>query len=96
MSTVTDSRYVTKAEFTRQKSRLTKAKNSGDPGAVLAAVETTLAEWSGKAWPDDWARWSRALDDAYYAYVRSERAEDEEFALTSRFHACFDIIHRGW
>ena len=62
--------YVTKPEFTRQKARLTRAKNSGDPLAVLAAVEKTLDEWSGKAWPDAWSRWRRALDDAHFAFTR--------------------------
>ena len=69
--------YVTKAEFTRQKSRLTRAKNSGEPLAVLDAVEKTVEEWDGKAWPDDWARWARALDDAFFTFRRT--VDDEEF-----------------
>jgi len=93
MSTV----YVTKAEFTRQKARLTRAKNSGDPLEVLAAVEKTMAEWRGKAWPDDWSRWSVALDDAYYAYVRSDAYDDDEAVnegrIAKRFREAFDEIH---
>ena len=60
--------YVTKAEFTRQKSRLTRAINSDNPVAVLKAVEETLEEWYGKAWPDAWHRWNIALYDAYSQY----------------------------
>jgi hypothetical protein len=84
--------YVTKQEFRAQKSRLTRAKNSGDPLAVLAAVEKTLDEWSGKAWPDDWARWARALDDAFFAFSRLDYTQ----RLTvdaDRFRAAFDRIH---
>jgi hypothetical protein len=84
--------YVTKAEFTRQKSRLTRAQNTGSPVAVLDAIEKTLDEWSGKAWPDDWARWARALDDAYFTFVRSDAwvADGEKAA---RFRAAFDRMH---
>lgn len=81
--------YVTKAEFTRQKSRLTRAQNTGDPLAVLVAVEKTLDEWSGKAWPDDWARWARALDDAYFAYVRKDEIVR---GVDARFQQAFDRI----
>lgn len=84
--------YVTKAQFRSQKARLTRAKNSGDPLAVLAAVERTLDEWSGKVWPDDWSRWARALDDAYYAFAQL----DYTVRLTEdadRFRAAFDRIH---
>jgi hypothetical protein len=59
---------------------------------VLAAVERTLDEWSGKAWPDDWSRWARALDDAYFAFARL----DYTVRLTAdadRFRAAFDRIH---
>jgi hypothetical protein len=84
--------YVTKQEYRAQKARLTRAKNSGDPLAVLAAVEKTLDEWSGKAWPDGWHRWSVALGDAYYAYTRL----DDSKRLTpdaDRFHAANARIH---
>lgn len=43
-----------------------------DPGPLKAAIENlatvikkAIAEWNEcGAWPDDWARWQRALDDA--------------------------------
>ena len=89
--------YVTKQEFTKQKARLTRATNSGDPLNVLKAVEDTVSEWSGKAWPDDWARWARALDDAYYKFVRSPAYDDDndinDGRIARRFRAAFDRIH---
>jgi len=36
-----------------------------------------VEEWDGKAWPDDWARWARALDDAFFTFRRT--VDDEEF-----------------
>lgn len=89
--------YVTKSEFTRQKSRLTRAQNTGNPRAVLEAVEKTLDEWAGKAWPDDWSRWSSALDTAYFAFVRSPAGDDDrdlnDAKIARRFRAAFDRIH---
>lgn len=83
--------YVTKSEFTKQKARLTRAVNSGVCERVLEAVEKTLDEWHGKAWPDDWSRWARALDDAYYKYMRFH--EEHDYAVVSRFRSAFDRIH---
>lgn len=48
----------------KQKSALTRAINSGDPAKVKAACRAVVKEWDEDgAWPDDWARWQRALDD---------------------------------
>ena len=70
--------YVTNAEFRRQKTALTRAINSRVPVQVLATVEKTLDEWSGKAWPDDWSRWLRALEDAHLAFLRSDSYNDDQ------------------
>ena len=84
--------YVTRREFTTQKARLTRAKNSG-PLAVLVAVEKTLDEWQGKAWPDDWHRWRAALDDAFYAAVRpGSDCAPLAPETVARFHACADRL----
>lgn len=56
--------YVSNAEYSRQKSALTRAINSGDPDKVIATCRKTVGEWDGKAWPDDWHRWNIALGDA--------------------------------
>lgn len=50
--------------FPRQKAALTRAVNSGDPERVAAACVAAMNEWDEiGAWPDDWARWQRALSD---------------------------------
>ena len=55
-----------KKMLTRQKSQLTRAVNTGDPEKVAEACRDAIREWNqpGMFWPDDWARWQRALDDA--------------------------------
>jgi isopenicillin N synthase-like dioxygenase len=66
--------------YSQQKAGLTRAINKAKAGPTLRAVATvqaevvrTLEEWSSvewkaahgtNAWPDDWSRWQRALDDA--------------------------------
>jgi|RhiMethySRZTD1v2_1073278.scaffolds.fasta_scaffold1235585_2 tellurite resistance-related uncharacterized protein len=62
-------KYLTKAEFSKAKAALTRAKNSGDPHKVVDTVDKTFAAWddAGVAWPDDWHRWERARDDAKVA-----------------------------
>lgn len=49
-----------------QKSALTRAVNSGSYERVEAACRKAVSQWNelGGAWPDDWAKWQRALDDA--------------------------------
>lgn len=58
--------YLSAAQFRAQKSALTRAINSGDAQKVEAAVIKAVTEWNdgGYAWPDDWNRWQRALDDS--------------------------------
>lgn len=53
--------------FKQQKAALTRAINSKDPDKVIIACRNAVQAW-GKApfngaWPDDWSRWQRALDD---------------------------------
>jgi hypothetical protein len=48
-----------------------KSKADGNVGHVYDECKRTVAEWNsreapyGYGWPDDWARWQRALDDVY-------------------------------
>lgn len=58
--------YLTNAQFRAQKSALTRAINSGKSSMIEFTVRKTVAEWNDGhyAWPDDWARWQRALDDS--------------------------------
>lgn len=62
-------KYLTNKQHRAAKSRLTRAVNSGDPSKVIAEVDRTYAEWDrgNYVYPDDWHRWERARDDAYYA-----------------------------
>jgi hypothetical protein len=50
----------------RQRSALTRAKNSGEPEKVVVAVAAAVREWNepGMIWPDDWPTWRCALWDA--------------------------------
>ena len=51
--------------YPKQKGVLTRAIKSGDPRQVISAVITAVQQWedAGGVWPDDWARWQRAIDD---------------------------------
>lgn len=59
--------------FAQQKAALTRALKKSDPDkreqAVLEECRRVKEEWDtdefGGYWPDDWARWQRALDDVY-------------------------------
>jgi hypothetical protein len=60
--------------FRAQKAALTRAEHTGQRDsperrrAVTLAVRKAVKEWDAPPWnghwPDDWARWQRALDDA--------------------------------
>ena len=54
-------------EFVQQKTALTRAVNSGSRDRVLIACQKAVRAWEqpGRAWPDDWSRWQRALDDTF-------------------------------
>jgi len=55
------------AEFKQQKAALTRAVRSGDRDKVLVACHKAVVAWNqpARAWPDDWSRWQRALDDVF-------------------------------
>lgn len=65
--------------FRQQKAALTRAVNSGDSDKIVVAVTKAVREWGeapfNGAWPDDWSRWQRALDDALGPFA-SPRLED--------------------
>lgn len=51
-------------EFPKQKAALTRAVKSGDPEKVAEVCKKAVAVWDETgAWPDDWSRFQRALDD---------------------------------
>lgn len=50
--------------FPSQKAALTRAVKTKDPEKVAKACKDAVATWDEiGAWPDDWARWQRAMDD---------------------------------
>lgn len=49
------------------KSRLTRAKNTGDPHRVIAVCDEALGLFQDQGYPDCWHRWEAARDDAMIA-----------------------------
>lgn len=91
--------YITKEEYRKLKSALTRAKNSGDPKKVLAAVENAVAVFNAKIWPDDWALWRIALEDASSAARMAARGSNEDeyqqlLAISDELHAASCILFR--
>ena len=80
-------------EYPKLKAARTRARNSGDPLKVLAAVErfVTVSDEVG-AMPDDWSGWRNDLEDAFYAWSRTEAADDDYFEgggkLLTRWRDC--------
>jgi hypothetical protein len=62
---------LTQAEFRTLKSRLTRARNSGDPEKVLNECAHAFAIFDEKGYPDDWHRWERASNDAQLEIYRA-------------------------
>jgi hypothetical protein len=55
---------LAKQEGSKLKAALTRAEKKGYP-AVLAACKHAVTRWEvWGAWPDNWSRWQRSLDDA--------------------------------
>lgn len=52
--------------YAQQKAALTRAVKSGNLTEIRAACKAARDQWRTQGmWPDGWARWQRALDDAY-------------------------------
>ena len=55
---------LAKEQGPKLKAALTRAQKK-DYAAVLQACKKAIAAWEvWGAWPDNWSRWQRALDDA--------------------------------
>lgn len=65
-------------EYPKVKAALTRARNSGDPLKVRAAVAkfSELSDACG-AMPDDWAIFRNALEDAFADWQRSDACDDD-------------------
>ncbi|MFA6239972.1 MAG: DEAD/DEAH box helicase family protein, partial [Candidatus Hydrogenedentales bacterium] len=56
----------------KHKSALTKAEKTKDPQKMLAVAQAALDEFEKEGiWPDNWALWQRAKDDALFAIQRA-------------------------
>jgi hypothetical protein len=80
--------YLSKEEFKKLKGALTKAKNSGDGRKVLAAVEQAVERFDDTTWPDNWATWRIALEDA----ASKARFKDDDSELADELHAASIIL----
>lgn len=100
LATLPKREYITNAEYSKLKANLTRAKNSGDGRKVLAAVEKAVEVFETKIWPDDWALWRGALDDASHTtQMQAHRiAVDDEYdrlmALSEELHAASIVLFR--
>jgi hypothetical protein len=63
---------ISNAKYSQQKAALTRAINTGDPDKIRKTVRKAVTEWGHDPWPDDWARWQRALDDHVQFGLRLE------------------------
>lgn len=78
-------------ELPKLKSRLTRAKNAGDPVKILTAVEAAVEAFNRFGWPDQWSTWRIALEDAYETFRRSAAGDDDLLnggKIRSRFRIC--------
>lgn len=55
---------LTQKEYKRLKTRLTKAVNSKDDDKIIKECNYALNIFNEKGYPDSWANWTRAKDDA--------------------------------
>lgn len=91
-----DNRYISNRDYAAAKARLTRAVNSGDPIKVLDVCEKQYEAWRTKVWPDDWARWARALDDAYWAYSCMDYEQRGGDLLSGVLEQRFAEARQGW
>ena len=60
----------------KQKAALTRAVKTGDAEKVARVCKEAVSQWNEiGAWPDDWSRFQRALDDVMPYYQRIDIAE---------------------
>lgn len=82
-------------ELPKLRAALTRAKTKRDPLKILSAVEDAVEAFTRIGWPDQWATWRVALDDAYWAYRRTDAYfddQDEGGAIGQRFERCMSAF----
>lgn len=71
--------------YAQQKAALTRALKTKDLDTVVAEARRAVDEWASagwarqhgsNAWPDDWARWQRAIDDTAPVFGQAPRLEE--------------------
>lgn len=76
---------LAKREGPKVKAALTRAINTGTYAAVLHACADAVRTWEvWGAWPDNWSRWQRALDDAA---AKHNRIGPREYVTPVRLEA---------
>jgi len=66
--------YLSRSQYSTLKSRLTRAKKKG-PGATIREVRHAVTVFDAHVWPDDWARWERALSDCHRSLIFFDLAQ---------------------
>ena len=66
--------YLRPRVYTALKSQLTRAINSKDPYKVVMTCRTARRMFEAYTYPDDWTRWTRALDDFNNVHLYSAEA----------------------
>ena len=56
----------------KHKAALTRAQNSAAPQEIIAACNAAFADFDRYGYPDQWAKWERARDDAMLALARRD------------------------
>lgn len=77
-------------EHPKLKAALTRAERAADPRKIAEACERAVLVWNKVgAWPDDWARWRNALEDAWYSFSRSDAFDDDLYDNGGQLAAYF-------
>ena len=61
---------LSQAEYTKLKSKLTRAINSKNNDNIIKTCNEALTIFEAKGYPDSWSNWERAKDDAESAKRR--------------------------
>lgn len=80
--------YLSKEEYAQLRSALTSAKKSGDGSQVLSVVEYAVKRFNETIWPDDWATWRIALQDA----ASDARYKHNNHALAEELYAASMVL----
>lgn len=86
-----DYKEVTR-KFRANKSALTRARNRNDHVKVLEVCAQAFSDFADSGYPDDWALFARAADDATFALRRGDELTDEQAARVQRAMSTIDLL----